>query len=221
LPGHAIAVNRLTSEARAKMLPVLCAFLEAASRVSRARLLRPIEARATRKLARAFRAQGAALAKSLAAIKGQFPIQEAAPKLPNIDGPFDRAAKQTALPFIEAIDEAASAALEAGALATLKDLGMAAAFNLDNPRAVRYLENYGAKLVKQVNETTREYIRTVVTQGVEQGWSYGKIAAAITERYKEFAVGRPQQHIDSRAHLIAVQEAGQAYSEAAMIVGLP
>lgn len=207
-------------EARVKLLPVLCAFLEAARRATRARLLRPIQDKATRRLARAFKAQGAALVRALATIKDQFPLQEAAPKVPSIDAPFDRAAKQTSLAFAEAIDDLAAAALEAGALASLRDLGMVAAFNLDNPRAVAYLQNYGANLVKGVNETTREYIKTVVTQGVEQGWSYGKIAAAITERYKEFAVGRPQQHIDSRAHLIAVQEAGQAYSEATMIVGL-
>ena len=212
--------NKRLQNVTRNLLPILCAFLEAVSRVSRTRLLRPIETRATRRMARAFRAQGAAIVRHLGAIKGQFPIQEVAPKVPNIDGPFDRAAKQTALPFAEAIDEVASAALEAGALATLKDLGMVAAFNLDNPRAVTYLKNYGAKLVTQINETTREYLKTVVTQGIEQGWSYGKIAAAITERYKEFAVGRPQQHIDSRAHLIAVQEAGQAYSEGTLIVGL-
>jgi len=203
-----------------RLLPALCAFMEAASRVSRARLLRPIEARGTRRLARAFRTQGAALVRALGAIKGQFPIQEAAAKVPNIDGPFDKAAKQTSFTFAEPIDELAAAALEAGALATLKDLGMVAAFNLENPRAVTYLKNYGAKLVKQVNETTRDYIKTVVTQGVEQGWSYNKIAAAITERYKEFAVGRPQEHIDSRAHLIAVTESGNAYSESTLIVGM-
>lgn len=211
--------NRIQT-ARAKLLPVLCAFLEAVARVSRTRLLKPIEARGTRRLARAFQTQGAALVRHLGAIKGQFPIQEAAPKVPNIDGPFDRAAKQTSFAFSEPIDELAAAALEAGALATLKDLGMVAAFDVKNPRAVKYLKNYGAKLVKQVNKTTREYIKTVVTEGVEQGWSYNKIAAAITERYKEFSVGRPQEHIDSRAHLIAVTESGNAYSESTLIVGM-
>ena len=31
------------------------------------------------------------------------------------------------------------------------------------------------------------------------------------DRFEEFAVGKPQKHIDSRAHLIAITEIGEAY----------
>jgi len=92
-------------------------------------------------------------------------------------------------------------------------------FGLQNPRAVDYISRVGAALVTKIDETTRDYIRTVITTGVREGQSYNEIAKAITSRYSEFAVGRPQLHIDSRAHLVAVTEVGQAYSEGNHIVG--
>jgi uncharacterized protein with gpF-like domain len=100
----------------------------------------------------------------------------------------------------------------------LADAGVALSFTLKNPRAVAYLREYGAQRVTMINETTRQYIKTVITQGVEEGWSYDKTAKAITERYSEFAVGKPQQHIKSRSHLISITEAGEAYVEGNMEV---
>jgi len=44
------------------------------------------------------------------------------------------------------------------------------------------------------------------------------MAKAISDRYGMFRVGQPQLHIDSRAHLIAVQEAGQAFEYGNMVV---
>lgn len=92
-------------------------------------------------------------------------------------------------------------------------------FGLRNPRAVEYISRVGAALVTKIDETTRDYIRTVVTRGVREGQSYNEMAKAITERYRQFAVGLPQKHIDSRAHLVAVTEVGQAYSHGNYLVG--
>lgn len=39
------------------------------------------------------------------------------------------------------------------------------------------------------------------------------MAREISSRFEEFAVGKPQQHIDSRAHLVAVTETAEAYEE--------
>ena len=92
-------------------------------------------------------------------------------------------------------------------------------FDLSNPRAVEYLDRRGAALVTRVNETTRGYIRTVVRDGVERGESYNQMADRLISRFAEFAVGKPQHHIDSRAHLIAITEVGEAYSEGNLLVG--
>ncbi len=63
-----------------------------------------------------------------------------------------------------------------------------------------------------IDDTTRQYIKTIITEGVDKGWSYNQMAKAISDRYAEFRVGRPQAHIASRAHMIAVTERGNAYS---------
>jgi len=69
--------------------------------------------------------------------------------------------------------------------------------------------------VTQVNETTRFGIKNVVKKGIKAGDSYDVMAKAITKRYKEFAIGKPQLHIRSRAHLVAITETGNAYEAGA------
>jgi hypothetical protein len=95
-------------------------------------------------------------------------------------------------------------------------LAIEGSFTLANPRAVAYLRDYGALRVAGINETTRQYLQTVITDGVEQGWSYNRMAKAISDRYAEFRVGVPQKGIRSRAHMIAITEAGDAYSQGTM-----
>jgi hypothetical protein len=98
------------------------------------------------------------------------------------------------------------------------EMGLKISFDLKNPRAVNYLRDYGAKLVKGINETTQKVLQTLIAQGAEEGWSYKRTAAEIISRFEEFAVGKPQEHIDSRAHLIAITETGNAYEEGNRIV---
>ena len=88
-------------------------------------------------------------------------------------------------------------------------------FNLSNQRAEDWMIKNGSKLITNVNETSRHQIKTVVRNGVKEGLSYDKIAANITKRYKEFAIGKPQLHIRSRAHLVAITETGNAYEAGA------
>ena len=88
-------------------------------------------------------------------------------------------------------------------------------FNLSNQRANDWMLDNGAKMITKINETTRFQIKTVVRNGVKDGLSYDKIAEKITKRYKEFAIGKPQLHIRSRAHLVAVTETGNAYEAGA------
>ena len=126
---------------------------------------------------------------------------------------WDEVALATLALFAEPIDKAVAQALLVGGLATIAQLGVDINFDLDNPRAKAYLEEYGAKLVAGVNETTKGYIQTLMVQAAEEGWSYQKTAQELMARFDEFAIGMPQAHIDSRAHLIAVTEIGNAYSE--------
>jgi len=127
-------------------------------------------------------------------------------------------AQKTIKMFSKPIENAASMALDLGIRSTILSMGMKLTFDLSNPRAVSYLQEYGARQVTRINETTREYIQTLITQAVDEGWSTQRTAEALIERFQEFAVGQPQSHIDSRAHLIAVTETGNAYAEGNLLV---
>lgn len=110
--------------------------------------------------------------------------------------------------------------LGAGALAAMMGEDIAQAFSLRNPRAVAYLEQHGAALVTKINETTRDEMRVLVRQAVDEGWSYTRTAKAIREQFEGFAGLKPQHHIRDRATLVAVTEAGQAYEEGSRIVAV-
>jgi hypothetical protein len=190
-------------------------FLEADARRAKRRRLAGIETGLEQAMAKAFRRQGKLFVTEFGALRRLFQESIApADWIPLLDSAFDGTQDLFASP----IEAAAAAALEAGWSAGATDLAIGTSFNLRNPRAVAYLHEYGARQVTKINDTTREYIKTVVEQGVDEGWSYDRMAKAITERYSEFAVGKPQAHIDSRAHLIAVTEAGEAYEHGNLLV---
>jgi hypothetical protein len=202
-----------------KLLEALDLFLTEATRARKRRVLAGLEKRLKGELARAFQRQGRALVKAL----GTRRVREAEGEVSQDDldhylDTFDEVAEETRSLFAEALQDAMSEALAAGAQAVIEELGLKLNFELKNPRAVAYLEAHGAELVRGVNDTTRNTIKTLVTDGIRQGSSPDKIARQIIAQYNEFAVGKPQQHIKSRAHLIAVTEVGGAYCEGNVIV---
>lgn len=118
-----------------------------------------------------------------------------------------------------ALQTAAGQALLLGMQAAVGDLGgIGISFDLANPRAVAYLREYGAKLVTQINETTQQEMRDLIVRMVEDRKSYDQIAREISRRWTEMAIPKPQGHIDSRAHLIAVTEVGNAYEQGNLLV---
>jgi len=197
------------------VLNALDIFLLEARAVDRDAAVGGIQKKLEKALEGAFEEQGDALMSAWDMLGAVIPDEFG----DDVWGPwFEHAAEATAVSFIAPILAAAGAGLEAGAKQASVDLGIGLSFDLKNPRAVAYLEAHGAELVKGVNDTTREYIKTVVTDGVRDGKSYDQIAKEISARYEEFKVGKPQLHIDSRAHGIAVTEAGNAYVEGNAIV---
>lgn len=186
----------------------LTRFLEAATAAQKWRVVRPMERKLQKAMRKAFTAQGEAFLDGFADERGKF--SEALTQADWLQI-FDKAAALTYNLFLDPLEATAIAGLTAGASAVIADLDIGIAFNLANPRAVQYLNQHGAQNVRGINDTTRSYLQTVITQGVDEGWSYQKMAKAIKDRYAEFAVGVPQQHIRSRAELIAVTESGEAY----------
>lgn len=200
-----------------RLLAALTRFDEAATVAAKWRKLGPIERTLQQAMAKAFQAQGRAFLKEFKVTRRKFTEarlrDELREALTDDDwlGVFDAATRVSFRLFLNPLRVAIGESLTLGAGDLIAQMGMEIAFDLANPRAVAYLEAHGAALVRGIDDTTRAYLRTVITNGVADGWSYNRIAAAITSRYADFAVGRPQEHIDSRAHLIAVTEVGNAY----------
>lgn len=202
----------------ADLIPALDAFLEKVSVAQKMRKLQRTERAMERALGLAFTTQGKLFVDRFAQLEDRFAESVGAADWLTF---WDEVTSITEDLFWSPIETGIQTSMEAGAAEVLADLGSLAidiSFSLDHPVAVEYVRRQGAELVTSINETTREYINTVVTRGVDEGWSYNRMAKALTDRFEEFAVGKPQAHIQSRAHLIAVTEAGNAYESAGRAV---
>lgn len=179
------------------------------------KLAAPI-AKLQKELARLFKLQGdhivAALAPTLRAYFSEAGASLTEAGLDSdFDSVFDKAALSTSADMLDALDTAVRAVLITGGNDIIKTLGGGIAFNIDNKRAKQYIANYGGDLITAIDDTTRDDIKRLLRAGVANGTSYSEIAREIKARYVQMAVGKPQEHIRSRAELIAVTELGNAY----------
>lgn len=123
---------------------------------------------------------------------------------------FDQAALETVQVFQKPLSEFTARALESGMLGAIADIGIEDAFDLKHPLAVDFMAKHGADRVTAINSTTRDYLRTILTQATDEGWSYDKTARAIRKRYADFS--------GTRARNIAVYELGNAYEAGNLLV---
>lgn len=202
------------------LLEALDTFLEAVSVVAKWQQLDPLVARTEKKIGAIFKRQGQILLRGFASLRGQIGEARLREALGADDWirVFDTATGATLEAFFETVQGAAREGLRRGAAQTLADVNIDIAFDLRNPRAEQYLQQHGYGLITQINAVTRGNIATIIDNGMREGWSYGKMAREINSLYSEMAVGKPQQHIDSRGHLIAITEIGQAYEAGGAIV---
>lgn len=194
----------------ARLLEAIDLLEEAVKRTQREKATAPLVKKLEGQIAKAFKAQGKNFAKRIAALEKEWPVAEAS-NGPEWEKYFDAAAGATVSFFQGPIDAAIQRALAAGGMQVLANLKAGISFNLKNPRAVAYIKNHGAEMVTKINETTRAEINRIIAKAVDEGWSYARTARAISDKYSEFAVGRPQAHIETRAHMISVTETGNAY----------
>lgn len=152
--------------------------------------------------------QGNALVRALSPIK-RLLQEDAITK--QFDKIFDEATQATSLDMLEALEKAYSTALLLGGKTQLAEIGVKISFTLDNPRAAHYIASYGAEQIAGIDETTKDDMRNLLSAGVQNGDSYAEIARAIKARYAYYGTGVPQQHIRSRAELIAVTETGNGF----------
>lgn len=182
-------------------------FLREAARPTRDLALQRHRRGLERRLGHAFDVQAKAFLRRFAALKPKFPEMQEAIRNEDWEPLLDQAFRLTRGLFRKALDRAVQTAMRLG----FAGAGVDVSFSLENPRAVAYLRDHGAELVAGIEQTTRDEIRTILTQAADEGWSHDKAARAIGQRFTEFRVGRPQEHVRSRAHLVAMTELGNAY----------
>ncbi len=175
----------------------------------------PLERALEREVAAIFRAQGKAFEQELAKRmrEAAFPAWEEA---------WAAVAARYGKRFVDAIAKATEKAVRIAFRRTIADQTptgeqMAITFgdgNGQRTKVVReYLQAHAADRVTRINDTTRDEMRRLINQGINEGVSTTEITKRIQGRFTEFAIGKPQQHIQSRAHLVAVTEIGDAYTE--------
>lgn len=195
------------------LIPILDRFLEAAANADKWRQLKPAFKSAAPAIGDAFLEQGDALAKE-GLVQSSW-----------LDA-WDGIADETVKTLLGPVQNAAAAGLEAGGAAMAKQFTVDTAFSLKNPRAVKYLRQHGATLIKDINSTTRDRIQTIVADGAEQGLSYTEVGNLIAAEFEAFAP--PQRNLvdilldkaakRSRAEIVAITELGNAYEAGNSIV---
>lgn len=206
MPSLAEAIDRLT---------------EANAFYRKRRALAKHERTLQRAMSRAFRAEGRAVVAGLATVQGSFPT----PKLREAPAEaewlqiWNDATTATLKAFLEPLTAGMESAFAAGIAATVAETGIAVSFDLAHPAAAAYVRDHGAEQVTRIRETTREELRRIMGQAIDEGWTFDQTARAIVARYRHFAGpargAAPSPHV-SRAHAIAVYELGDAYEFATM-----
>jgi len=201
-----------------KLLEALDTFLGEATRAERLRIIADAERKIKKVMVKVFLKQGRIFAEKHARYKNSYPVEEAVGPgeldrmiLAITSGTESELTNGITLILGETMDGASK-----GLMASMKagDEFAKAAFSLKNPRAVKWLDSHAAELVKGVGDTTRSQMRTLLTKATDEGWSYNRTAKEIKEKFDGFAGKMPQQHIQSRAHLVATTESRFAYEQA-------
>lgn len=212
-----VAQADLLQELRTELLPALDAFVEVSRRSEKAKATKLIIEKLETQLGKAFLAQGKFFLRGFAQFRSRFVVEESLGSKEWLVV-FSQASDETLSLFSEPLLAAVRSALQSGGNQLLARMGMMdVSFGLANPGTVRYMDQVGGMHIKQITETTRDEIHRILNLGIGEGWSYDKVAGTIRDRFEEFAIGKPQQHIQSRAHLIAVTEVGEAYEESGFL----
>lgn len=92
-------------------------------------------------------------------------------------------------------------------------------FNLDTTEIRQLIDTTAADLVSNINRTTRDRIRNIISEGIKDSQSYSAIAKRLRDTFEGFGAPSPLRHIRDRAELIAVTEIGNAYMQAQLQQG--
>lgn len=207
----------------ANLVPALLRFLEADQAITRDKLLAPKIRPLQREIAAVFREQGRLFLRGFEQFQGSIDTNAKAQEAGGnrvreaIDQSdwrplWEDVSAATFDDFSGAIETAYLDALILGGGQLFETLGTDAgelgiSWNLENPRAVAYANQHAAAQVSRIDDTTRAYLNSLISQATDEGWSYTKLSRAIGERFTEYATGGD----NPRSRRIAVFELGDAY----------
>ncbi len=187
----------------------LSRIIEAAAHIARDRVTVPVETALKKKLARAFKKQGKLFLKRLNKISDKWPVKEAAGNLsdfPDWEDVFNSAADDTQDDFVKAVNLAIKKVMTVSGKSLAAELGLGISFDLKNPRAVKYMQERGLEMLKEINEATTEDLRDLLSASIQNGDSWQDIARGIDEMFGD-------DYPRWRAKMIARTETGNAYEQ--------
>jgi len=188
------------------LITALERFLEADQADKRDRAVTKPAAKLERAMAKAFKKQGTSFLKAMNKFKGQF-AEASSPK--TMANALTGGQTATWSEMTKAMQEAISDGLEAGgdglmdALDIPTDDLIGFGFDVMNPEAITYASEHAAEQVTKINDVTKDRMRSLITHGVEDGWSYGRLARQIKTGFDGMT--------STRARRIAVYELRDAY----------
>lgn len=126
---------------------------------------------------------------------------------------FDIAVRGPDKAFTTRLAKGLATALLLGADQAIVGYSLGISFTLKNELAIAFLKDRAAERVTLINETTKEGLKTLLTEAAERGASPQEIARLIRERFEGFSKlpVRGPTHIRTRAELVAVTELAEAY----------
>jgi len=125
---------------------------------------------------------------------------------------WDAVTAKTSGLFLPPLTTLAEGGLEAGFTDRMETMSVGIAFDLANPRAVAYVQEHGADLGTKIDEATRDRMKTVIENAIENGDSYGSLAKDLEAMFDECS--------EFRSELIAVTEAAFGYGNGNLQGGL-
>lgn len=178
-----------------------------AVRLRKVRALQNLEDGLSADLERLFTKQGELFLRRAQSLQGSFPLEEA--PSPKAWGEIiNRVLSSARKPTITTLTKWITQAMFKGSDEITNQLGDAAKgiFNLKNPRAISFLRDKGAALVRNIEETTRDRLQGVLTRAAEAGSPWNKVRAEIQDQFASFG--------KARSELIARTELADAYETA-------
>lgn len=127
---------------------------------------------------------------------------------------WDKILREVSAKFKDTIAAALTISYRGGIDAQIADLpanDLPVQFSLPNEAATQWSATRAARLVSGLDDTTRNNLRSLLTEARESGWAYTKTADEINARFDGFSHAAAQRHIKDRAQMVAVTESCDAY----------